>query len=149
MGIVTREGTYLEFAGPQDDELVVGSLENKQLRVRLLNVRQVGDSTHATVYVPLMPFCSDAIPSCLGGEGESGKALFCSNSLKWKEAGTDVSAAVRKTEQMIDSRFSSLFVRWTSGKVSDYHFIVGYRSLMQRIRKEYERNFVALLPKNA
>ena len=84
-----------------------------------------------------------------GGEGESGKALFCSNSLKWKEAGTDVSAAVRKTEQMIDSRFSSLFVRWTSGKVSDYHFIVGYRSLMQRIRKEYERNFVALLPKNA
>ena len=103
----------------------------------------------ATVYVPLMPFCSDAIPSCLGGEGESGKALFCSNSLKWKEAGTDVSAAVRKTEQMIDSRFSSLFVRWTSGKVSDYHFIVGYRSLMQRILKEYERNFVALLPKNA
>ena len=98
-----------------------------------------------TVYVPLMPFCGDCIPACIGGENGEGKALFCTNSLKWKESGTDVSVAVSKTESVIDARFSSLYLRWTEGKVSDYHFIQGYRSLMERIRKEYERSFAVFL----
>jgi hypothetical protein len=94
-----------------------------------------------TVYVPLMPFCPDAIPDYAGGTAVNGNALFCDNSLRWKKEGKKVSAAIRKTEDMIDSRFSSLYIRWKSGKVSDYHFIQGYRSLMDRIRKEYDRNF--------
>lgn len=95
----------------------------------------------ATVYVPLMPFCGEMVPAYLAGKGADGHALFCDRSLQWKKAETDVSAAVRKTEATIDSRFSSLYDRWTVGKVSDYHFRQGYRSLTERIGKEYERNF--------
>lgn len=98
-----------------------------------------------TVYVPLMPFCSDIIPDYVGGIAVNGNALFCDNSLRWKKAGTDVSAAVRKTEAVIDARFSSLYSRWTEGKVSDYHFLQAYKSLMERIRKEYGRSFAVFL----
>ena len=101
----------------------------------------------ATVYVPLLPFCGNLIPAYLSGNAGTGHSLFCDNSLKWKAAGTDVSAAVRKTEGMIDSRFTSLYLRWKGGKISDYHFIQGYASLLDRIGKEYGRN-VAHLPKN-
>lgn len=94
-----------------------------------------------TVYVPLMPLCGEMIPPYLGGSTRTGNVRLCDNALRWKEAETDVSSAVKKTEDMIDARFSSLYGRWTDGKVSDYHFRQAYRSLLERIGREYERNF--------
>ena len=51
-GAVTRSGTYLDFRGPSDGELAALSLEDQRQDVRLLNVRQEGNSFAATVYVP-------------------------------------------------------------------------------------------------
>lgn len=51
-GEITRSGTYLDFRGPEDETLEALSLENQQQGVRLLNVRQEGNSTAATVFVP-------------------------------------------------------------------------------------------------
>ena len=51
-GTITRSGTYLDFRGPTDGELAVLSLEDQRQDVRLLNVRQEGNSFAATVYVP-------------------------------------------------------------------------------------------------
>lgn len=51
-GAVTRSGTYLDFRGPSDGELEALSLEDQRQDVRLLNVRQEGNSFAATVYVP-------------------------------------------------------------------------------------------------
>lgn len=45
-------GTYLEFIGPPNEELVTKSLDNLQKGIRLLNVRQAEGSTLATVYIP-------------------------------------------------------------------------------------------------
>lgn len=49
-----KEGIYLEFAGQQNHDLVVKSLENIRDGIRLLNVRTDADSDtiKATVYVP-------------------------------------------------------------------------------------------------
>lgn len=51
-GKITRSGTYLDFSGPADGDLAALSLENQQQNVRLLNIRQEGNSVAATVYVP-------------------------------------------------------------------------------------------------
>lgn len=51
-GKVTRSGTYLDFRGPADGDLAALSLENQQQGVRLLNIRQEGNSVAATVFVP-------------------------------------------------------------------------------------------------
>lgn len=96
-----------------------------------------------TVTVPLMPFCGNLVPDYLGGPSTRGSARFCRNAIRWKKEGTDVSDAVRKTEQTVEARFVSLYDRWTAGKVSDYHFVQGYHALLGRIGKEYTRNFAA------
>ena len=50
--VADRNGTYLEFRGPRDGDLVTKSLENIQQGVRLLNVRQHDNVTYATVFIP-------------------------------------------------------------------------------------------------
>lgn len=49
-----KEGIYLEFAGQQNHDLVIKSLENIRAGIRLLNVRTDVDTNEikATVYVP-------------------------------------------------------------------------------------------------
>lgn len=47
-----RNGTYLEFRGPEDGDLVTKSLESRPQGVRLLNVRQQDNVTYATVFIP-------------------------------------------------------------------------------------------------
>lgn len=51
-GRITRTGTYLDFKGPENEPLDALGLENQQQGVRLLNIRQEGNSTAATVFVP-------------------------------------------------------------------------------------------------
>lgn len=53
-GEVTREGTYLSFRGPVDGELDFPSLEYLPSKIRLLNVKQEGNTEVATVFVPKM-----------------------------------------------------------------------------------------------
>lgn len=50
--IADRYGTYLEFTGASGGDLLTKSLEDIQQGVRLLNVRQQGDVTHASVFIP-------------------------------------------------------------------------------------------------
>lgn len=50
--VADRYGTYLEFTGPSGGDLLTKSLEDIRQGVRLLNVRQRGDVTHATVFIP-------------------------------------------------------------------------------------------------
>lgn len=52
LAVADRHGIYLEFIGPQNGDLTTGSLEDVRRGVRLLNVRQVGDVTRATVFIP-------------------------------------------------------------------------------------------------
>lgn len=47
-----KEGVYLEFSGAPQYDLAIQKLENLQQGIRLLNVRQDGDTTKATVYIP-------------------------------------------------------------------------------------------------
>lgn len=51
-GEISRDGTYLSFQGPVDGSLEFARLENLRAGVRLLNVKQQGNVTSATVYVP-------------------------------------------------------------------------------------------------
>lgn len=51
-GEVTREGTYLSFRGPVNGELDFSSLEYLPSKIRLLNVKQEGNTDVATVFVP-------------------------------------------------------------------------------------------------
>ena len=55
-GIATREGTYLEFVSAAGFDLITKSLEDRRLGIRLLNIKQEGDTElgqiKATVYVP-------------------------------------------------------------------------------------------------
>ena len=50
--VVDRAGTYLEFKGPQNGDLVTNSLDSIPQGVRLLNVRQQDNVTYATVFIP-------------------------------------------------------------------------------------------------
>jgi len=45
-------GTYIEFSGQHNKELLTKSLENRREGIRLLNIRQQDETTYATVYVP-------------------------------------------------------------------------------------------------
>ena len=47
-----RDGLYLEFKGKEANDLNIKSLENIPQGIRLLNVRQEGETTKATVFVP-------------------------------------------------------------------------------------------------
>ena len=81
-GKVTRSGTYLDFRGPSDGELAVLSLENQGQDVRLLNVRQEGNSCAATVYVPAKKsdFYSKKIRSYADSSKDRGDAGIPSNN---------------------------------------------------------------------
>lgn len=47
-----KEGTYLEFVGAENCDLCTKSFDNYTSGIRLLNVREDGDTVKATVYVP-------------------------------------------------------------------------------------------------
>lgn len=47
-----KEGTYLEFLGASEHDLNIKSLENRQQGIRLLTVKNDGDTIKATVYIP-------------------------------------------------------------------------------------------------
>ena len=47
-----KEGTYLEFSGASEHDLNIKSLENRQQGIRLLTVKNDGDTIKATVYIP-------------------------------------------------------------------------------------------------
>jgi hypothetical protein len=52
----TRDGTYLSFLSEPGFDLELKSLEQRGVGIRLLNVREIGDTnppvTQATVYIP-------------------------------------------------------------------------------------------------
>lgn len=50
--VADSQGTYLEFMGSPEGDLVTKSLEDLRQGVRLLNVRQQDDVTYAAVFVP-------------------------------------------------------------------------------------------------
>jgi len=56
ISLPTRKGTYVEFRGAPNKDLVYKSLENIKLGIRLLNVRTAtvegNEETYATVYLP-------------------------------------------------------------------------------------------------
>jgi hypothetical protein len=49
-----KDGICLEFSGKKGHELIIKSLENRTVGIRLLNVKEdvENDTVHATVYVP-------------------------------------------------------------------------------------------------
>lgn len=47
-----KKGIYMEFAGQQNHDLVIKSLENISVGIRLLNVRKDDNVLKATVYIP-------------------------------------------------------------------------------------------------
>ncbi len=47
-----KEGTYLEFIGLEDHDLLIKSFDNYTSGIRLLNVRKDNGTTKATVYIP-------------------------------------------------------------------------------------------------
>lgn len=56
ISLPTRKGTYIEFRGATNNDLIYKSLENINSGIRLLNVRTItveeGEDTYATVYLP-------------------------------------------------------------------------------------------------
>ncbi len=57
LSLPTRTGTYVEFKGMQNHDLVTQSLEAISAGMRLMNVRNITDingntDTYATVYIP-------------------------------------------------------------------------------------------------
>ena len=57
ISLPARTGTYLEFAGAPENELLTKSLEDQKSGIRLLNIRTTltaenEEQTFATVYVP-------------------------------------------------------------------------------------------------
>ena len=56
VSLPTRKGTYIEFCGATNNDLMYKSLENIKSGIRLLNVRtatvEEGTETYATVYLP-------------------------------------------------------------------------------------------------
>ncbi len=47
-----KDGLYLEFSGATQYDLAVKQLENLQKGIRLLNVKDDGNTVKATVYIP-------------------------------------------------------------------------------------------------
>lgn len=47
-----KKGIYMEFAGQQNHDLVIKSLENISVGIRLLNVKKDDDVIKATIYIP-------------------------------------------------------------------------------------------------
>lgn len=86
-GILTlkrKNGTYLEFSGMQNYELIVRSLENIPSGIRLLNVRDENEVIKATVYVP------------------NGKELFFMKKLEMYKNGTKSKSGKNKFSDLID-----------------------------------------------
>lgn len=48
----TRNGVYVEFQSHPELEMAIMSLENLTKKIRLCNVRKIGDITYATVHIP-------------------------------------------------------------------------------------------------
>ena len=93
-----------------------------------------------TVYVPLMVLHGDYIPSYLKGEGN---AILCDNALAMKD--NDYSVECASAETFIDSGFEDIYMKFTSGKISEKSFCKKYDRLTGKYFKVYNRIFADLL----
>jgi len=93
----------------------------------------------STVYIPVLVLDSDHVPFYLKANVPGANAIFCDNALKMK--GKDVSSAILSTEKIIDNRFSNVYRRWVSGRLSYRQFLTLYDSMISRYYPVYNKNF--------
>lgn len=101
----------------------------------------------AAVCLPVMVLSRDLVPSWLRASRGSDNCLSCNSALSIKEKmlSGDVDAAevmkeCMETEILIDRRFSSIFVRWTEGKISDRNFESLYESAIGKFSSLCRKN---------